>query len=251
MLTEIVAEIEGATAFAGVPNAFHWQVAGGKFNFVAAIAPDERHLYQINTRDFFDAELCRETLVFALENEPTILAKQRSLTVLKGFTPKNFEFETVVALAPRIHPVHKADRPRLHEVTYAVFPAFECELAGDEDDEDLKYIYNKMLKPSELNRDPNPIVRMKFKIQLSGVRSEGSGRILFPLRTLLETVDKIEGSPDSFIELENFKHVVATIVWNDRFKLSMDGKSTSFSSDDLKSWLLRFVIKGTADVTKV
>lgn len=62
MSYEELSMIPGVTPFAGVPNAVHWSVAGCKFNFVAAVASDGRHIFQINIRGQLDDVLCRAPL---------------------------------------------------------------------------------------------------------------------------------------------------------------------------------------------
>lgn len=250
MLLQSLQEITGIETFPGVPDAFHWQVAGGKFHFVAAVSSNGQHLFQINTRDFFDPELCRETLLFARAHESIVLSAA-SVTVLKNFNPTNYKFDIVVALGPSIHPVHKADRPDVHRVTYAVFPAFHCELAGDEDDDDLKTLYNKLLKPSDLKRAPNPVVWLKYKIQTTGVRTDGSRRSLYPLQTLMDTVKKLESSPGSFVEFENFQHLVAQVGWDKNYALSFAGQQRSIGLADLQSWIQRFVTQGETSALEV
>ena len=203
-----------------------------------------------NHLDFFDEQLCRETLLFAIEHETRVMACE-SVVVLDGFSVANYGFNTTVALASKFHRMHKAKRPDLHQVTLALFPAFECEFIGDEDDADLEFLYSKIVNPSELQREPNPSIRAKFHNQRTGVRSLAKGRGLVARRTLDGVIGNMNESPNSFVEVENFQHHVATVTWNEGYQLAFDKKTSTLEKDKLLAWMDKFLVVGGTNDSQV
>lgn len=201
---------------AGVEHGYFWEVAGGKFRFSLVVLPDLEHIIQMNTREKHDERLILDTLTTALTHCGEIV-NSKSCSVIPNFRSPPYSFDEVVSLSPRIHPVHVVEYPPLHEVTYAVFPAFQCEFSGSESDDELRLLYSKLVTPADVRRTPKPIVRIRFKNSRTGARSIGSRLGLTTFDSLTVQLRELARSPASFVEFENFQKSRVRVVWNDAY----------------------------------
>jgi hypothetical protein len=137
-----------------------------------------------------------------------------SCNVIREFTYPPYTFAQVVSLSPNIHPVNHVEYPLLHVVTFAVFPAYQCEFTGSESDEELKLLYSKLVQPANTKRTPKPLVRIRFKNSRTGVRSVGSKLGLTTYESLVTELQELRNADQSFVEFENYQKSRVTVEWN-------------------------------------
>jgi hypothetical protein len=234
----------GGRVFPGVPRAWHWSAAAGRFNFVMAVMSDGRHAVQMNTREMFDEDLARAVLSDALAHERQILSS-KSLAILTDFNCQPFAFDCLIALAPAIHDAHKAKDPALHEVTYQVFAAYRCEFSGRETAKEL-VLRNKMVDSANIRRQPQPEVRLRYENTKTQGRTLGKGRGIDTPSALFAEIKKLVNAPGSFIEVENYLGEVAAVTWDRTYLLWKGDVSTSMSPAQVNAWVQVFILYGEA-----
>ena len=216
------ADVDLASTFSAMPNvsrldalaeAWHWAMAPG-FDFAAALSQDGKHAFQCYALDSYDEGLVAAVMSFAREHEGELIASpDRPLVVVEGFAHPGYALDTVVAFGPAVHKYH-ADNPELQKATRAVQPAFRCEFAGDETEDDARYRYVRAsgVRPTTLNREPHPYLKMRHKTDSGRVVAQ---RGFAQPKLLVNELRALEDRPDRFVELENYRHAVSNVVWED------------------------------------
>ena len=248
-IAQIVSSFAGASRFPGLPAAWHWEAAKGRFHSVLALTGDGQHALQTNARESFDADLVRALIAFALAHEREILAAP-TLAVLPGFSAPGFSFDAVAAAAPAVNRMHKADFPELGVVTLAVFPAYGCEFSGRETPEELRYRYYKPLDTANLRREPCPVMRMRYENPRTRGQSIGPKRGLDLPRVLLSGLTKLVDAPGAFVEFENYLGEVRRATWEHDGGLTLwhgDQPPQPVALPDLLAWTEHFLSHGTEE----
>jgi len=207
---------------------------------------DGNHAFQVNTRDYFDADLVRSTLAFALDHHREVLAAA-PLAILPGFSPKGSAFDTVVAIAPSVHEEHKFEYPNLHEVTYSVYPTYRCEFSGSETHKEVAVRDAKMVDSANLRREPAPVVRLRYINSKTQGRTLGEKRGLASPSVLFAEIRKLENAPASFIEFENYLGQIRKVTWEDGFILWNGSELRKMKQRELISWVQQFILHGVKD----
>lgn len=241
-LRDIVLEIPGIIEFPGLLNAWHWTVAGGRFNFVLVTTYDGQHALQVSTRDMFNAELVRASLAFALQNESAVCAAN-PIAVLSGFSSPDKRFDTVIAVAPVIHELHKAERPLLHDATFRIFPAHHCEFSGRETSKEAMLRIAKMIDPANLKRDPQPLVRLRYLNTKTKGRTLGKNRGIDSPKVLISEIKKLVNALASFVEFENYLGEIRKVTWQeDGYVLWNGDESKLIELPELLDGIQRFLV---------
>ncbi|WP_326754268.1 hypothetical protein OHB56_25325 [Streptomyces sp. NBC_01635] len=234
---DVISGFPGVTVFEGVPDAWHWSPAPG-LDFAAALSPDGEHLFQVNARDTYDQELVGALLVAARENSSRLLTDGVPLSTLPGFRHPGRGFEVVAAARPGIHRYHEVQQPELQKATWAVFPGYECEFAeparyfGD----DARKSFIKFLNPADLDRGPNPFLRMWWNNTVTKAGTEEPGGILAATSTLYRELELLEGAQGSFVRYENFRGEIYHVEWDARRDaLTLQGTSGGGEPRDIES----------------
>jgi hypothetical protein len=216
------AAVDLASRFTAMPDvsrldalsgAWHWAMAPG-FDFAAALSQDGRHVFQCYALDSYDADLVAAVLSFAREHEAELIAPpERPLVVAEGFAHSGHRFDTVVAFGPAVHQYHD-ENPELHQATRAVQPAYRCEFAGNETEEETRYRYLRAsgVRPTTLNRDPHPYLKMRHKTDSGRVIAE---RGFANPKLLVNELRGLADQPEKFVEFENYRHEVWRVEWAD------------------------------------
>lgn len=197
----------------GLPDAWHWYPAPG-IDFAATLSSDQRHLLQLNARDSYDEGLAAAILAFAREHEGELLANVRPLNPVGGFSYPGSDFNAVASVAPGVHGHYAYDQPALIDVTHIVFPAYQCEFAGSENEEEAWTLYKRRLGTSRLDRPAVPWLKMRHNNPRTRSRSMGSGRGFAGLPVLFHEMAELKDTPDGFIEFENRHHDVWRATWD-------------------------------------
>jgi hypothetical protein len=214
-LAAALAAMPGATPIPGIADAWHWALAPG-LDFAAATSSDGKHAFQLFARLSYDEELVTAVFGFAREHTGELLAAfDRPLAVAEGFRHPDPAFDLVVAVNPALHRYHAEENPELGARTLAVFPAYRCEFAGDEDETDAQYRYARAagVPASTLRREPRPYLKMRSRTE--------SGRVIAKrgfagVKLALVELRSLEGgAPERFVELENYRHEVRRFEWAD------------------------------------
>jgi hypothetical protein len=202
----------GAGPLAGLSEAWHWAMAPG-LDFGVALSADGEHVLQCFALRSYDEGLVTAVLSFAREHADVLVAPpERPLVMAEGFAHPGYRFDTVVAFGPGLHR-HHADTPEVHQAIRAVQPAFRCEFAGDEREEDATFLVNRAsgVPSTELDHEPHPFLKMRYKTDTRVIPE----RIFTSLRSLVNELRALEDRPDRFVEFENYRHEVRRVEWVD------------------------------------
>lgn len=242
-ISRLILSIADVHEFSGLLNSWHWTAQGGRFHFVLALTSDGMHAFQMNTRDYFDADVVRSVLAFALQHEAAVCAAS-PIALFNGFVASESNFDTVIAVSPAVHQLHKAERPELHAVTIRVFPAYRCEFSGLETQKEAQLRCSKMIDPANLKRDPNPLVRIRYENTRTRSRTLGDNRGIDNPSVLLLELKELENSPGSFVEFENYRGEVRKVTWHDGFLLWDGNDLQKIDYQALLDWSKRFIRYG-------
>jgi hypothetical protein len=223
--------VPGATPLADPPDAWHWSLAPG-FDFAAALSKDRGHLFQSYALDSYDEDLARAVLSFARAHPEELIAPpERPLVALDGFSHPGKGFDILVAIGPTVHEYQSED-PALHEVTRAVFPAYRCEFAGDEDETQTRFRYTRAagVPATRWDREPHPFITMRHKTETGRVIAK---RGFAQLATLVNELRTLEGRPDRFVEFENYRHDVWRVEWDGLWVVTGESAPQRLEFDEL------------------
>ncbi|MCB5166546.1 hypothetical protein LG634_17090 [Streptomyces bambusae] len=211
-LERVVASIKGIERFPGMERA--WRRSPLPiFVFSLALDADGDRIYQLNTRNSFDAGLVRAVLEFARERRVGLGEAPRPFDVVPGFSYPGYGFDVVVAVPPPVHGYYVGEYDELHEAVVGVFPAYRCEFAGDETLEEA-VTRRRMLDTPVMNRRPVPYLRMRYDNTRTLGGSEGNARGFTTYDVLLREIPLLEGAPGSFVEFENRHGEIWRIEWD-------------------------------------
>ena len=201
-----------ATPLTAMPNAWHWAMAPG-LDFTAALSADRAHAFQCFALRSYDADLVAAVLSFARAHEDVVLTPpDRPLAIAEGLAHPGSAFDSVVTFGPVLHR-HQEQDPELHEAIRAVQPAYRCEFAGDESDEDASFLFNRAagVPSTRLDREPHPFLKMRHKTDTRVLPD----RDFVSTDWLVKELRALEGRPDGFVEYENYRHEVRRAEWAD------------------------------------
>jgi hypothetical protein len=226
------AAISGAEPFEGLPETWRWSHAP-KFGFAATLSSDGKHAFQCYAHNSYDEGLARAVLAFAREHDTELIAPpERPLVFAEGFSHTGYAFDIVAAVGPAVHRYHP-DAPEMHDATRAVFPAYRCEVAGDEDEEETQFRYARAggLQPTRWDRRPNPFLKMRHRAA-SGREIPDRG-FANPSKLVLE-LTAVPDRPEGFVEFENYLRQVWRVDWNETYVLhGPDGEERRAGFDEL------------------
>ncbi|MDH6132204.1 hypothetical protein P3T37_001589 [Kitasatospora sp. MAA4] len=226
--------LPGAAPFPGLPEAWHWSPTP-RFHFVAALAADGKHAFQVTTNGPYDAELVAGLLAYARDRTDQVLGDPRPLIALSGFAAAGYDFDTAAVAAPRAHTYHARDNAELHALTYGVFPGWHYEFSGTETDEEAlsQVSHPQGLRATSLDRVPLPFLKMRFDNPRTKAGSIGPARGLTTPDVLLRELSLLDGVQGAFVEFENYRHQVWRAEWADGLVLSGDGGRRELDRDAL------------------
>lgn len=255
-LASVFAGMPQVSPLPGLPDAWHWAMAPG-FDFAAGLSADREHAFQCYALDSYDEELAVAILSFARAHGAELIAPpERPLVLVEGFAHAPYGFDAFVAIGPGVHKYHAKENPEAHERTRAVFPAFRCEFAGDENEEDTQYRYSRAagVPATRLNREPRPYVKMRYRAPTGRVAAE-RGFVAVP--TLVQQLRDLDGAaPERFVEFENYRHEIRRVEWNGSWLLGGEGQQTrELGIDELLEAVKEFLYgpnlgAGTAEFDK-
>ncbi|WP_151479664.1 hypothetical protein [Streptomyces albicerus] len=211
----------GVEALESVPDAWHWSPIPG-LDFAAALSRDRRHLFQINARDSYDAPLVHAILAAARESDAQILSSDALLRAIPEFNHPGRRFEVLAAARPGVHRYHEVQHPELQQVTWAIFPGYECEFASPArySPEDARESFIRFLTPADLGREAVPFLRIRYDNTVTKGGTDGPDGVLAKPETLFRELKLLDGAPGSFVEFENFRGQVFRVEWKGFWELS-------------------------------
>ncbi|RLU79949.1 hypothetical protein CTZ27_35970 [Streptomyces griseocarneus] len=205
--------LPGAQSLPGVSNAWKWSPAPG-FTLLAALSMDHRHVFRLNTKDSYDAELCCAVLGFVRDREDEVVGRPEPLIALTGFTWPGRGFDVIGRIRPEAHRLFPGDLD-LNSVTFGVFPGYSSEISGAESVDQAAERFSRMLKPSDLDRKPSPYVLIRFDNPRTGAGTVGELPVFVPPDYLLHELRLLEGVRDARLELWNHRNEKWTVRWED------------------------------------
>ncbi|MFG3100258.1 hypothetical protein ACGFZL_07050 [Streptomyces sp. NPDC048182] len=129
------------------------------------------------------------------------------------------DVSAVVGVAPEVHRFYRVEKPGLTEHVRLMSPAYACEFSGQETLEEAVTRY-RALGLTDLDRDPLPVVKMRFANTRTRGRSTDQGRARADPRRLFTELRSIEGDPGSFVEFENRHGSVWRVEWHGTYLLA-------------------------------
>jgi len=253
-VTDIAAVVQGfdnVRPTPGLDDSWTWSL--GPFTYALALTADGAHAVQLNARGEYDEELVAAVLSVARRRTTEVLSAA-PFAVLDGFAPpasSKTPFDTVAAAIPAVHRYNETKEPELHEVTYAVFPAYRCEFSGRETQKEAVTRFNRMLNVVDLGRLPTPWLRMRFQNPKtrSGNVTEEFG--LVRPEVLFAQLRKMDGVDEAYVEFENFQNRRARASWSDGLQLSVGGggggDARPVEMAELIEWTHTFAYEGIDD----
>jgi hypothetical protein len=239
-LASMLSELRNLTPLDCLPDAWHWWLAPG-FDFTGALSRDGKHLFQAYALRSYDEDLACAMLSFAREHDAELIGPpERPLTLAEGFAHSPFKFDTVVAIGPTVHKYQK-ENPELHDVTRAPLPAFRCEFAGDESEEETQFRYGRAagVPATNWNREPHPFLKVRFRVETGRVIDERG--FAHPV-TLWNEMRALEGRPEGFFEIENYRREVWRVEWADGWLVGGDSApSGQLGIDELMQLVKAFL----------
>ncbi|MGW6418138.1 hypothetical protein [Streptomyces sp. NPDC055055] len=212
-IEDAVAEIRNAHPMPGVSMAWQWSPMT-RFVFSLAVDPDGGWAYQMNTLDVHDDGLAGAVLEFARKHQLGRGGDARPFVVLSGFSYGDYRFDAVVAASPAVHGYHVGRNEDLNEVVSAVFPAYRCEIRGDEPSAEAEMRFKRMLRPSRISRQPVAYLRMRYANPRTLGGSIGNSRGFTTPDVLLRELGLLEGAAGGFVEFENLDGEVWRVEWD-------------------------------------
>jgi hypothetical protein len=211
---DVVSGFPGVEEFAGMSDAWHWSPVPG-LDFAAALSEDRRHLFQVNARDSYDEGLVRALLAEARKNGTRLLSGDALLTAIPGFQHPGRDFDVLAAARPGVHRYHEVQQPELQEVTWAVFPGYECEFtrANRYSVDDARESFIRFLTPANLDRAPVPFLRVRYFNTVTKGGTDGDCILVKP-EILYHELKLLDGAQGSFVEFENFRGQVFRVEWD-------------------------------------
>lgn len=232
-----LAAMPDAEAVTGLPDAWHWS-PNPMFHFAAALTSDKEHVLQVNARGSYDEDLVRALLSFARDRSEEILADRRPLIPLIGFRVPGHDFDTAAVAAPAVHDRHARENPELHDVTFAVFPGWHYEFSGTEtaDEARFRFGHPQGLQSAKLDREPLPLLKMRFDNTKTKAGSEGPDRGFTKPKVLWRELELLDGTEDSYVEFENFQGRVWRVEWAGTWVLSHGDDRRTLSLPELRAF---------------
>ncbi|MFI1764335.1 hypothetical protein ACH41H_20115 [Streptomyces sp. NPDC020800] len=196
--------LPNAKPLPGVARAWEWSPAPG-FVLLAALSSDGRHAFRLNTKDSYDAEMCRAVLEFAREREDEVIGRPEPLIALTGFSWPGREFDVVGRVRPEAHRLFPKD-PDLNEVVFGVFPGYSAEISGAESVDQAAERYGRMLRTSDMNRGPSPYALVRFDNPKTGAGTIGEQPVFISPDYLLHELRLLNGVRDAYLQLWNHRN---------------------------------------------
>ncbi|MFI7603712.1 hypothetical protein ACIBTV_01140 [Micromonospora sp. NPDC049366] len=216
----------------GLPSAWQWSPAPG-LDFACVLSADGGHVFQVASRDSYDAEVFRTVLQAALDRSELIVRSDRPLTVIRDVEFVGRDFDCVVARRASNERRFVRQGSELDELTIPVFPAAHFEFSGDETQEEADERVGRRIRSADLRRRLLPFVRLGFNNPRTAAGTEGSGRILLNDEVLRSELANLEDSPGGFVEFENWQGRLVHVEWVDRYVVTEQEQSTVMELPEL------------------
>ncbi|MFF0386970.1 hypothetical protein [Streptomyces sp. NPDC004286] len=226
--------LPGAKPLSGMPDAWEWSPAPG-FVLLAALTSDRRHVFRLNTKDSYDAELCKSVLEFAREREVEAVARPEPLIGLSGFSWPGRAFDTVGRVRPEAHHLFPDD-PALHDVVFGVFPAYSVEISGAESVQQAAERYARMLNASDMNRRPSPYVLIRFDNPKTGAGTLGEQAVFISPDYLLHELRLLKYVNSAYVELWNHRNERWRVRWDGLWHATSGGRTLHLSGEEIGAW---------------
>lgn len=230
---ESLRTLRAAQPVAEAPDVWEWQFAR-RLHFMATTTADGAACLTTSSTDEHDPALSLAVLRFAREHGTAVTGAD-PVAVVPGFTCAGYDFDVVVAARPSIHRLNAAVSPELHQLTYAVYPAYRCEFSGTEDEAEAWIRWSRIVPLVQIRRGPKPVLKVWFELHPRGPRAFGEEGGYADLETLVGLIGDLQDG--GFLEFENFVGATHRI---DRtagtFQLhSEEGTTEQLSSDTVAS----------------
>ena len=127
-----------------------------------------------------------------------------------------------------------------------MFPSYHCEYSGNETPKELTLRNAKLVDPANLQRDPIPVVRLRYSNTRTKGRTLGDKRGLDNSAVLFGEIKKLANSAGSFVEFENYLGQTRMVTWDQRYLLWDKDKAQQIALDALLDWVKQFLLDGAS-----
>lgn len=235
---------------ANIDNCWTW-TGGGRYYYFIALNDDETCALQVSFRDQMNLPIAAHVLRCARKCDRETLRERPLLVKGCGFDPPFERFDCIAIASPEVHRYHQSERPDLHAVTYAAFPAFQCEFSGMETRQQASLRFQRMLDIVNLSRKPQPWVRMRYDNPKTGGGSIGPDLGLTTTDVFLRELKNLNGVEGGYIEIENYRGQVCRFAWQDGLRILGDGPERMLTLHEAQAWADVFFVSGGRDVMQL
>jgi hypothetical protein len=131
---------------------------------------------------------------------------------------------------------------------WVAFPMARCEFSGDEDLAEIAAIRRDFVCTIDWYRNIAPKIRLAFENTKTKARTRGKGRGLAAVSTLTREMRLLVGAPGSWLEVENYRHLVCRLSagHGDQLDLVAGGEKgcQAVSVDEASKRIGVFIVKG-------
>lgn len=233
-IAEKLSALPNARPLPGIPDAWEWS-PGPAFVLLAALSPDHRHVFRLNTKKSYDAELCGAVIEFARERGDEVIGREEPLIALPGFSWPGRDFDVVGRIRPEAHRLFPQD-PDLNAVTFGVFPAYSNEISGAESVDQAADRFGRMLNHSDLNRRASPYVLIRFDNPRTKAGTIGDVPVFVSADYLTHELLSLEGVEDAYLELWNHRNEHWRVHWEGQWHVAGNGDTSRMSADEIAAW---------------
>ncbi|MFJ8363583.1 hypothetical protein [Streptomyces sp. NPDC093984] len=206
-----------------------------EFVLLAALSSDRRYAFRLNTKDSYDAELCRAVLEFVREREGEVIGRPEPLITLAGFSWPGREFDVVGRVGPEAHRLFYEELD-LHDVVFGVFPGCSAEVSGAESVDQAAERYGRMLKASDMNRSPSPYVLVRFDNPRTGAGTIGEQPVFISPDYLAHELRLLEGVRGAYLELWNHRNQQWHVRWDGLWHVTCGARELRLSAEEVATW---------------
>ena len=241
-MTDLSAKLSGlpnARPLPGVANAWEWSPAP-RFLMLAALSSDRQYVFRLGTRDSHAPDLCREFLDFALTHEVEFIARPEPLIAVPGFSWPGWRFDAVGRARPEVYQFFSED-PDLRDVTFEVFPAYLSEISGFESVDQAAERFRRMIKVSDLNREPSPYVLVRFDNPRTGAGTIGDMPTFVSPSYLQHELRLLEGAREAYLELRNYRNERWLVRWDGQWRVEGGAEALQMSLDEVLGWAMSVI----------
>jgi hypothetical protein len=227
----------------GVQEWYAYQDATPSHRFMTALKwfPTKELCCEFSIRDDYPDDLLIKLTRFT-DTQVDSLSCEKQITKISN-SQQGIHFTTVVYINHECHNSFKYQIPSLQPKTLVAFPSFDCEFSGDETPVQISCMRGDFVSTVDWNRKPVPKVLMRYANHRTKSKSTRKKLGLTRMEILINEIKNLKESPESFVELENFRHQKCLIMSKGETNHLSFG-DLELSTNDTVNFATRFIYEG-------